>query len=61
MNYTLHFGQITPYLPFLIGGAAVSLLLAGLAFLGGMIIGLFGAMAKIYGRARCCAAWPAPT
>lgn len=49
MNYTLHFGQIAPYLPYLCGGAAVSLLLATLAFCGGMAIGLLGAMAKTFG------------
>ena len=49
MNYTPHFGQIARYLPYLCGGAAISLLLASLAFLGGMVIGLLGAMAKTSG------------
>lgn len=49
MNYTPHFGQIARYLPYLCGGAAISLLLASLAFFGGMVIGLLGAMAKTSG------------
>ncbi len=49
MNYTPHFGQIARYLPYLCGGAAISLLLATLAFFGGMVIGLLGAMAKTSG------------
>jgi polar amino acid transport system permease protein len=50
VNYTPHFGQIARYLPYLCGGAAISLLLASLAFFGGMVIGLMGAMAKTSGR-----------
>jgi polar amino acid transport system permease protein len=46
VSYTPHFGQIARYLPYLCGGALVSLLLATLAFFGGMVIGLLGAMAK---------------
>jgi polar amino acid transport system permease protein len=49
VNYTPHFGQIARYLPYLCGGAAISLLLASLAFFGGMVIGLLGAMAKTSG------------
>lgn len=49
MQYTPHFGQIARYLPYLCGGAAISLLLATLAFFGGMVIGLLGAMAKTTG------------
>ena len=49
MNYTFHFGQITRYIPFLIGGGAVSLALALLAFCGGMVLGLLGAMAHNLG------------
>jgi polar amino acid transport system permease protein len=49
VNYTPHFGQIARYLPYLCGGAAISLLLATLAFFGGMVIGLFGAVAKTSG------------
>jgi polar amino acid transport system permease protein len=49
MNYTFHFGQITRYIPFLIGGGVVSLALAFLAFCGGMVLGLLGAMAHNLG------------
>ncbi len=49
MHYTPHFGQIARYLPYLCGGAVISLLLASLAFFGGMVIGLLGAMAKTSG------------
>lgn len=46
MEYTLQFGQITKYLPYFAGGAWLSLQIAFLAFCGGMVIGLLGAMAK---------------
>lgn len=46
MSYTLQFGQVTGYLPYLAGGAWISLQIAFLAFCGGMVIGLFGAMAR---------------
>jgi polar amino acid transport system permease protein len=49
MSYTLQFGQVWPYLPYLAAGALVSLWLAFLAFLGGMVLGLLGAMAKTFG------------
>jgi polar amino acid transport system permease protein len=49
MNYTLQFGQVTDHLPYLIGGAWLSLQIAFLAFCGGLLIGLLGAMAKTFG------------
>jgi polar amino acid transport system permease protein len=49
MDYTLQFGQVTPYLLYFLGGAWLSLQVAFLAFCGGMVIGLFGAMGKIFG------------
>src|SRR6516164_5076322 len=49
MNYVFHFGQITRYIPFLLGGGLVSLALAFLAFCGGMVLGLLGALAKSFG------------
>ena len=49
MNYTIHFSQVVEYIPYLIGGAWISLQVAFLAFCGGMVIGLFGAMAKTFG------------
>lgn len=48
MEYTLQFGQIAKYLPYFAGGAWLSLQIAFLAFCGGMVIGLLGAMAKTY-------------
>jgi polar amino acid transport system permease protein len=49
MGYTVHFGQVLPFLPYLLGGAGVSFLLAGLAFSGGMVIGGVGAAALTWG------------
>lgn len=49
MDYTIHFSQITRYIPYLCGGALVSLALATLAFSGGMVLGLLGAIAKTSG------------
>ena len=49
MQYTLHFNQVLKYLPYLIGGAWISLQIAFLAFCGGMAIGLLGAMGKTFG------------
>ncbi len=46
MHYVLHYSQITPYLPYLIGGALLSLELSVLAFAGGMVLGLALAMAR---------------
>ncbi len=49
MEYTLQFGQVLKYVPYLIAGAWLSLQIAFLAFCGGMVIGLFGATGKIFG------------
>ena len=49
MDYVFQFGQVVDYLPYLVGGAWLSLQIAFLAFCGGMVIGLFGAMAKTFG------------
>lgn len=46
MHYVLHYGQITPYLPYLMGGMLISLALSILSFAGGMVIGLFFAMLR---------------
>jgi polar amino acid transport system permease protein len=51
MNFILDFSAIWPRVPYLLGGAWLSLQIAFLAFCGGMFIGLFGAMAKTYGSA----------
>jgi len=49
VDYTFQFGVIAKHLPYLIGGAWVSLLLAFLAFWAGAVIGLLGAMGKTFG------------
>lgn len=49
MQYTLQFGQVIQYVPYLIAGAWLSLQIAFLAFCGGMVIGLLGAMGKSFG------------
>lgn len=46
MNYVLHYSQITSYLPYLIGGALLSLELSVLAFSGGMVLGFAFAIAR---------------
>lgn len=50
MQYTIHFGQVVKYIPYLLGGAWLSFQIAFLAFCGGMVIGLAGAMAKTFGN-----------
>lgn len=50
MNYVVDFSGIWPRVPYLLGGAWLSLQIAFLAFCGGMVIGLFGAMAQAYGN-----------
>jgi polar amino acid transport system permease protein len=52
VDYTLQFGQIVRFLPNLAGGAWISLQIAFLAFCGGMVIGMLGAMGKSF------APWP---
>ena len=49
MGYDLHFGQVIFYLPYLAAGAWISLELSAIAFMGGMLIGLFGAAALTFG------------
>jgi polar amino acid transport system permease protein len=49
MHYTFHFGQVIGKLPYLIGGGVVSLVLALLAFCGGMVLGMIGAIGKTFG------------
>lgn len=52
MDYTLHFGQVLKYVPYLISGAWISFQIAFLSFCGAMVIGLFGAMGKTYGSLK---------
>lgn len=49
MNYTFQFTEVFKELPYLLGGAVVTLEIAFIAFWGGAIIGLAGALAKVYG------------
>ncbi len=49
MDYTFQFGQIWPRLPYLLGGAWLSLQIAFLAFCGGILIGTFCAAIKTFG------------
>jgi polar amino acid transport system permease protein len=50
VDYTFQLGQVTRFIPDLGVGALVSIVLAALAFSGGMVLGLLGAMAVAYGR-----------
>ncbi|RMB12086.1 amino acid ABC transporter permease [Eilatimonas milleporae] len=50
MTYTFQFGEVIEALPYLLGGAAVTLQIAFAAFWGGALIGILGAVAKVYGR-----------
>jgi polar amino acid transport system permease protein len=49
MSYTLQFGQVWHYLPYLLAGAWITLQISFLAFWGGMVIGLLGAAGLTYG------------
>lgn len=50
MGYTLQFGQVVEYFPYLLGGMWFGMQIAFLAFCGGMVLGLLGAMAKTSGH-----------
>ena len=50
MDYTFQFSEVLDDLPYLFGGAAVTLQIAFIAFWGGAAIGIFGAVAKVYGH-----------
>jgi polar amino acid transport system permease protein len=49
VTYTFQYGQVLGYLPYLLAGAWITLQIALLAFAGGMVIGLFGALARTSG------------
>jgi polar amino acid transport system permease protein len=49
VSYTLQFGQVTPYLWYLAGGAFLALQIAAVAFVAGWAIGLAGASVLEYG------------
>jgi polar amino acid transport system permease protein len=50
MGYALQFGQVTQYIPYLLGGAWISLQIAFLCFWGGMAIGMLNAVALAFGN-----------
>ena len=49
MDYTFQFTEVLADLPYLLGGAVVTLQIAFASFWGGAVIGLGGALAKVYG------------
>lgn len=49
MNYTFQFTEVFKELPYLLGGAVITLQIAFITFWSGAIIGIFGALAKAYG------------
>jgi polar amino acid transport system permease protein len=49
MDYTFQFSEVFAELPYLLGGATITLQIAFIAFWGGALIGLGGALAKVYG------------
>lgn len=49
MDYTFQFNEVYKELPYLLGGALVTLQIAFISFWGGAFIGMFGAVAKVYG------------
>ncbi len=49
MDYTFQFTEVFKELPYLLGGAVVTLEIAFISFWGGAFIGIFGAIAKVYG------------
>ena len=53
VDYVFQWDQAFTYLPYLLGGAFVTLHLSFIAFWIACVIGLFGALAKTYGRPGC--------
>ena len=49
MDYSFQFAPVIDQLPYLLGGALVTLQIAFFSFWGGALIGVFGALAKVYG------------
>jgi polar amino acid transport system permease protein len=49
MDYAFQFSEVFDELPYLLGGAAVTLQIAFVTFWTGAFIGIFGALAKVYG------------
>ena len=51
MDYTFQFSEVFKELPYLLGGAIITLQIAFITFWAGAVIGIFGAVAKVYGGA----------
>ena len=51
MDYTFQFSEVFDELPYLLGGALITLQIAFITFWAGAVIGIFGAIAKVYGGA----------
>ena len=49
MDYAFQFSEVFDELPYLLGGAAVTLQIAFITFWAGASVGIFGALAKVYG------------
>jgi polar amino acid transport system permease protein len=49
MNYTFQFAEVFAELPYLLGGALVTLQIVFISFFVGAALGLFGALGKVYG------------
>jgi len=49
MDYAFQFSEVFDELPYLLGGAAVTLQIAFVTFWAGAFVGIFGALAKVYG------------
>jgi polar amino acid transport system permease protein len=49
MNYTFQFAEVFAELPYLLGGALVTLQIVFISFFVGAGLGLFGALGKVYG------------
>lgn len=49
MDYTFQFTEVYKELPYLLGGALVTLQIAFISFWAGAFIGVFGAIGKVYG------------
>jgi polar amino acid transport system permease protein len=51
VNYSFQFGEVLAELPYLLGGAVITLQIVFVAFFGGAVLGLLGALGKVYGPA----------
>lgn len=51
MDYTFQFREVFAQLPYLLGGALITLQIAFISFWAGTVIGMAGAIAKVYGNA----------